>query len=146
MSAIGTSAAETRDGYRRFFAWTVAITLVLMLAMIALEVFFPQGVRLSSQASAFLGDTLGSRAGTIDFDFYDFQLLIMVVSLVSCVASIVGLLILAFVDSMESRKARRRRAFEARLRRPAARPHKESSLPPRNARLRALRDVVHDLK
>ena len=117
-----------------------------MVGMITLEVFFPQGVRISSQSSAVLGDTLGSRAGMIDFDFYDFQLLIMVVSLVSCVASIIGLLMVAFIDSVESRKARRRHAIEARLRHPTPLHGKESARSPRNARLRALREVVHDLE
>ena len=146
MSAMETSAAEARDGYRRFFAWTAVISLVLMVAMITVEVFFPQGVRISSQSSAVLGDALGSRAGMVDFDFYDFQLLIMVVSLVSCVASIAGLLIVAFIDSNASRKARRRRVIDAKLRQPTARRSRESVPSPRNVRLRALRDVVHDLE
>src|SRR5262245_19778478 len=119
MGVTKYSAAEIRDGYRRFFAWTAAISVLLMLAMIALEVFYPQGVRISPQSSAVLADALGTRAGAMDVDFYDFQLLIMVGALVSCVASIVGLVIVAFVDSVESRKARRRRAIEAQLRHPA---------------------------
>ncbi|WP_157731156.1 hypothetical protein [Variovorax sp. HW608] len=143
------STAETRDGLRRFFAWTFVVSALLMFAMIALEVFFPQGVRISPQSSAVLADALGSHAA-MDIDLYDFQLLIMVAALVSCVASIVGLIIVAFVDSVESRKARRRRAIEARLRHPTGWHGQESSSaerpPPRNARLRELRQVVHDLK
>lgn len=134
MSAMETSAAETRGGYRRFFAWTAAISLLLMLAMIALEVLFPQGIRIFPQPSSALADALGAHAGTMEVDIYDFQLLIMVVSLVSCVASIVGLLVVAFIDSIESRKVRRRRTVEARR------------TPPRNARLSALREAVHELE
>ncbi|MBO9649411.1 MAG: hypothetical protein J7605_12940 [Variovorax sp.] len=150
MSAMETSAAETRGGYRRFFAWTAAISLLLMLAMIALEVVFPQGIRISPQPSSILADALGTHAGTMEVDIYDFQLLVMVVSLVACVASIVGLLVVALVDSIESRKVRRRRAIEARLRHPTAWNTKESvparRRPPRNARLSALREAVHELE
>ncbi|MEJ8813354.1 hypothetical protein WKW77_19860 [Variovorax ureilyticus] len=149
MSVMEASALETRHSYRRFFAWTAAISVVLMLAMIALEVLFPQGLRFSPQSSAALADALGSRSAAIDIDFYDLQLLIMVLALVSCVASIVGLLIVAFIDSIESRKERRRHAIEARLRHPIAWNGKESAparRPSRNAGLRALREAVHELE
>jgi len=150
MSVMETSAAEVRDSYRRFFAWTAAISLLLMLALIAVEVFFPQGPRFSAQSSAVMGDALGGRAGAVDVDLYDFQLLIMVGALVACVSSIIGLVIVAVIDSMESRKARRRRAVEARLRHPTAWRGEERKgsrqAHPRNAGLRALREVVHELK
>ena len=151
MSVMEPSAteAESRAGYGRFFAWTAAISLVLLLAMISLEVFFPQGLRFSSESSAAVADALGVN-GAVGVDFYDFQLLIVVVALVSGVASIVGLIIVGFIDSVESRKARRRRALEARLRHPSLGDGKKNALsrqpPQRNAGLRALRDVVHDLK
>ncbi|SDZ96783.1 hypothetical protein [Variovorax sp. YR216] len=149
MSVMETSTLEMRHGYRRFFAWTAALSLLLMLAMITLEVRFPQGIRFSPQSSDTLADALGTRMAAMDVDFYDFQLLIMVVALVSCVASIVGLLIVAFIDSIESRKERRRRAIEARLRHPIAWNGQESAparKPPRNAGLRALRKTVHELE
>jgi hypothetical protein len=147
MGIMQDSTAEARDGLRRFFAWTFVVSALLMFAMIALEVFFPQGVRIAPQSSAVLADTLGT---TIDVDLYDFQLLIMVGALVSCVASIVGLVIVAVIDSVESRKARRRRAIEARLQHPTGWHGQESPSaerpPARNAGLRELRQVVHDLK
>lgn len=146
-----SSATEMRESYRRFFAWTLIITLTLLLALVAVEIVFPEAIRSLPDSNS-LAKTPGPVPDPLGIDLYDLQLLVVVIALVSCVASIVGLAIVAMVDSVESRKVRRRRVVEARLRHFASRSGQQapagaarSALPaPRNARIRALREVAHE--
>ena len=147
-----SSATEMRESYRRFFAWTIAVTLTLLLGLVAVEIIFPEAIRSYPDSNALAKAPGGAVPDALGLDLYDLQLLLMVAALVSCVASIVGLAIVAMVDSVESRKVRRRRAVEARLHHYASRSGQQapagaalSALPsPRNARIRALREVAHE--
>ncbi|MBO9514037.1 MAG: hypothetical protein J7549_07965 [Variovorax sp.] len=116
--------------------------MLIVLALVAAEMFFPETAASSSpQANA--------ATGRLDPDLYDFQLLLLVVAMVACFASLAGLVIVGLLESAERRRARRRRAFEARLRGlpEDAVPRKAPKLgEPRNARLRALREVAHSFE
>ncbi|MDR6539784.1 hypothetical protein [Variovorax soli] len=118
------SPARMHGKHRRLFGWVAAVSTILVLGLLSLDVIFPP-----APAAPY-----ASSPGT------DFQRLLLVIAFLIALASFAGAIIATLLESMAKRKEWEEDATPAR--------HGRTALAeePANERLRALRAVISSLE